>query len=84
MSRNKFAEILRLIRFDKKNERSQRLQTDKFALVSEVWNKFIENSQMCYKPGAAITVDEQLFPTKTRCRFTQYMPNKPNKFGIKF
>ncbi|CAK9832670.1 PiggyBac transposable element-derived protein 4 [Anthophora retusa] len=84
MSRNKFAEILRLIRFDKKNERSQRLQTDKFALVSEVWKKFIENSQMCYKPGATITVDEQLFPTKTRCRFTQYMPNKPNKFGIKF
>lgn len=84
MSRNKFAEILRLIRFDKKNERSQTLQTDKFALVSEVWNKFVENSQMCYKPGATITVDEQLFPTKTRCRFTQYMPNKPNKFGIKF
>ena len=84
MSRNKFAEILRVIRFDKKNERSQQLQTDKFALVSEVWNKFVENSQMCYKPGAAITVDEQLFPTKARCRFTQYMPNKPNKFGIKF
>lgn len=38
---------------------------------------------MCYKPGAVITVDEQLFPIKARCRFTQYMPNKPNKFGIK-
>ncbi|KAF2884724.1 hypothetical protein ILUMI_21450 [Ignelater luminosus] len=31
-----------------------------------------------------ITVDEQLFPTKVRCRFTQYMSNKPDKFGIKF
>ncbi|XP_035208678.1 piggyBac transposable element-derived protein 4-like [Stegodyphus dumicola] len=29
-------------------------------------------------------MDEQLFPTKTRCRFLQYMPNKPDKFGIKF
>ena len=29
-------------------------------------------------------MDEQLFPTKARCRFTQYMPNKPHKFGIKF
>ena len=31
-----------------------------------------------------MTIDEQLFATKTRCRFTQYMPNKPHKFGIKF
>ena len=29
------------------------------------------------------TIDEQLFPTKVRCRFTQDMPNKPDKFGIK-
>lgn len=50
----------------------------------EAWNKFIENSQNCYKPGAKITVNEQLFSTKARCRFTQYMPNKPNKFGVKF
>lgn len=84
ISRNDFTEILRFIRFDKRNERSQRLQTDKFALVSTVWDKFIENSQNAFKPGAFITVDEQLFPTKARCRFTQYMPNKPDKFGIKF
>uniref|UniRef100_T1I6T4 DDE_Tnp_1_7 domain-containing protein n=1 Tax=Rhodnius prolixus TaxID=13249 RepID=T1I6T4_RHOPR len=25
-----------------------------------------------------------LFPTKSRCRFTQCIPNKPDKFGIKF
>jgi hypothetical protein len=84
MSRRDFTEILRYIRFDKRNERSQRLQTDKFALVSAVWDKFIENSRNCFKPGAYITVDEQLFPTKARCKFTQYMPNKPHKFGIKF
>ena len=84
MSRDKFLEILRFIRFDKKNERSERLKTDKFALISKTWNKFIQNSQACYKPTANITVDEQLFPTKARCRFTQYMPNKPDKFGIKF
>lgn len=53
-------------------------------MVSAIWNIFIENSQNCYKPGESITIDEQLFPTKVRCRFTQYMPNKPDKFGIKF
>lgn len=84
MSRNSFSEIMRFIRFDKRSQRSQRLQTDKFALISEVWYIFIENNQNCYKPGAHVAIDEQLFPTKTRCRFTQYMPNKPDKFGIKF
>lgn len=67
---------MRFIRFDEKNKRSQRLQTDKFALLSEVWYKFIHNSQNCYKPGSLVTIDEQLFPTKVRCRFTQYIPNK--------
>ena len=30
-----------------------------------------------------LNVDEQLFPTKGRCKFTQYI-SKPDKFGIKF
>ena len=29
-------------------------------------------------------IDEPLFLLKSRCRFTQCMPNKPNKFNIKF
>ncbi|XP_013170332.1 PREDICTED: piggyBac transposable element-derived protein 4-like [Papilio xuthus] len=84
MSRREFTEILRFIRFDDKNTRLERLKTDKFTHISDVWNRFIINSQNNYRPGAHITVDEQLFPTKARCRFTQYMPNKPFKFGIKF
>uniref|UniRef100_A0A1A9VXV7 DDE_Tnp_1_7 domain-containing protein n=1 Tax=Glossina austeni TaxID=7395 RepID=A0A1A9VXV7_GLOAU len=84
MNRNDFAEIMRFIRFDNKNQRSQRLQNDKFASISEVWYKFIENSQNCYKSGAYLGIDKQLVPTKARCRFTQYMPNKSDKFGIKF
>ncbi len=84
MSRDRFRDIMRYLRFDKKTTRSQRLQIDKFGLISEIWNKFIENSINCYKPGPFVTIDEQLFPSKARCRFTQYMPNKPDKFGIKF
>jgi hypothetical protein len=84
MSKNRFGEIMRYLRFDDKSTRSQRLQTDKFCLASAVWNPFISNSIKCYKPGANITVDEQLFPTKVRCRFIQFMGNKPDKFGIKF
>lgn len=84
ISRDRFKEIKRFLRFDEKTTRSTRLQTDKFALASDIWNKFIENCKTCYRPGQNITVDEQLFPSKARCRFTQYMPNKPDKFGIKF
>ena len=31
-----------------------------------------------------MTIDEQLFPCKTRCPFIKYIANKPDKFGIKF
>lgn len=34
--------------------------------------------------GLKIIIDEQLLPCKSRCRFIQYMANKPDKFGIKF
>uniref|UniRef100_A0A1A9V044 DDE_Tnp_1_7 domain-containing protein n=1 Tax=Glossina austeni TaxID=7395 RepID=A0A1A9V044_GLOAU len=61
---NDFAEIMRFTRFDNKNQRSPRLQNDKFASISQVWYKFIENSQNCYKPGAYLAIDEQLVPTK--------------------
>jgi hypothetical protein len=74
LSRDRFKEIKRFFRFDEKTTRSTRLQTDKFALESEMWNKFIENCKTCYRPGQNITVDEKLFPSKARCKFTQYMP----------
>ena len=84
MPRSRYREIMRYLRFDKKESRRAHLSSDKFALMSHVWGSFVNNCVACYKPGLNITVDEQLFPTKARCRFTQYMANKPDKFGIKF
>ena len=84
MSRNKFYEILKFIRFDDKRTRRRRLSGDKFALFSEIWVKFINNSKRFFKPHAYLSVDEQLYPTKVRCKFLQFMRNKPDKFGIKF
>ena len=84
MARNRFIEIMKFLCFDYKQTRSHRLATDKLALTSTVWYSFVGNCLRHYKPGANITVHEQLFPTKARCIFTQYMPNKPDKFGIKF
>ena len=72
MARNRFREILRFLRFDLRSTRSIRLQADKFALVSDLWNRFVDNCISSHKPGPNITIDEQLFSTKARCRFTQY------------
>lgn len=84
MSRNRFCKIMRFLRFNEKLTRSVWLQDYKFALVSAVWNRFIENCTTCYKPGTDITIDEQLFPSKTRCPLTQFMASKPDKYGQKY
>ena len=84
MARDRYLELIRYIRFDVRTTRTERLQTDKFCLVSNVWNRFIENGKACYIPDENITIDEQLFPTKARYPFTQYIASKPDKFGIKF
>ena len=84
ISRNRFSKILRFLRFGTKLDRSQRLKTDRFALFLVVWNRFIDNCISCYTPGAFVTVDEQLFPCKCRCPFTQFVASKPAKYGQKY
>ena len=44
----------------------------------------VDNCKKLYTPSYNLTVDEQLLPSKCRCPFQQYMPQKPDKFGIKF
>ena len=72
MPRNQFQTIMKYIKFDNKNSRQNRYTMDKFCLFSETWNKFIVSDTM-YVPGPYLTIDEQLFPCKTRCPFIQYM-----------
>jgi len=81
MSRNRYRELKSMLRFDKKSKRSQRLVDKKFALMGEIIDRFQTNSQRAYSPEFSLTVDEQLFPCKSRCKYTQYMPNKPDKYG---
>ncbi len=83
MPRDKYLTILRYIRFDCRDSRQSR-RGDKFHLIRCVWDRVIENSRKCYHPRELNTVDEQLFPCRSRCCFIQYMPQKPGKFGIKF
>ncbi|KAM9461429.1 piggyBac transposable element-derived protein 4-like [Clarias gariepinus] len=84
MARNRFQDIMRHLRFDDKDTRTQRVATDKFAAISNIWQMFVTNCIKSYNPGQHITVGAQLFPTKSRCPFQQYIATKPDKFGIKF
>ena len=75
---------MRFLHFDLRSTRSACLQTDRFAPIMDIWNRLVDKSISCYKLRENITIDEQLFPTKSRCRFTLHIPNKPDKFGVKF
>ena len=84
MSRDCFREVKRFIRFDNKDRRRQRLIDDKFVHIREPLEKFVANCMSNYTPDWSLTIDEQLFSMKNRCPFIVFMPNKPDKFGIKF
>lgn len=52
-------------------------------MVSDIQNNFIKNFQTGYIPAENMTVDEQLFLSKTLFCST-YIANKPTKFETKF
>lgn len=83
MSYNRSIAILRFIRFDDSRTREFRQQTDKAAPIRDIWNYLNENLAKNYDPHENITIDEQLFPYRGRTKFTQFIPSKPAKYGIK-
>ena len=82
MSRNRFTNILKYLRFENHSNRSHNKQ-DPFIHLRELFESFTANSAIHYIPNCFITIDEQLVPSKNRCRFLQYIPSKPDKYGIK-
>lgn len=83
MPLDRFRMMLRVIRFDNDATRTSRAATDKAAAIRDIWAMLNDNLRRNYKPGECITVDEQLYGYRGRTRFTQYMPSKPEKYGIK-
>lgn len=83
LSKDRFQTILRFIRFDDCQTREERRTHDKAAPIRVIWEKLNENLRKYYTPGDSLTIDEQLYPYRGRTKFTQYMPNKPAKYGIK-
>ena len=84
MCRDEFKRINGQLWFDDKSTRNGRRQEDPFTLIREVFEEFTKNCRTVYTPNFSLTIDEQLMPLKTKCRLITYMPNKPDKYGIKF
>ena len=82
-SRNRFLQLLNFLRFDDKETRSARRSRDVFAPFRDFCDAFTKNLSDHYIPGPFITIDEQLVPFRGRCSFIQYLPSKPDKYGIK-
>ncbi|UYV65113.1 hypothetical protein LAZ67_3003153 [Cordylochernes scorpioides] len=83
MSENRFRFFLRVIRFDDKATRNERLRQDKLVAVRLILDTFVKNCQKHYSPSEYITVDEKLDAFRGKCNFRQYIPSKHNKYGIK-
>lgn len=83
-SYNRFMFLLRSLRFDDRNTRINREETDKLAAIREVYAAFNENCKNNYSLSEFATTDEMLHPFRGRCSFIQYMPQKPAKYDLKF
>lgn len=83
MAKNRFKNLLRFIRFDDSATRPERLLASKSAPIDEMWMMVMANLERMYTPHENLTVDEQLFGYRGRTRFTQYIPSKPAKYGMK-
>ena len=78
--RNRFEQVIANLRFDSREDRNTE---DKFAAFRQMRKQFIDNCRKQYAVSAFVTVDEQLIPFRGHCSFWQYMPSKPDKYGIK-
>nr|CAI5858234.1 unnamed protein product [Callosobruchus analis] len=82
-SKNRFSFLIKNLRFDDKTTRNQRKELDKFSAIKKIWDSYVRNCQDNYTPSEYATVDEQLLGFRGRCPFRMYLPNKPDKYGIK-
>nr|ADV17599.1 transposase [Agrotis ipsilon] len=84
MSRERFEFLIRCMRMDDKTLRPTLRSDDAFIPVRKLWEIFINQCRLNYVPGGNLTVDEQLLGFRGRCPFRMYIPNKPDKYGIRF
>lgn len=85
MSRDSFQRISRYLTFDDIELRNdQNMSSDKLYKCKELFHYVKNKIGTTLQPGENLCVDETLYPFHGKCRFRQYMPNKPAKYGLKY
>jgi hypothetical protein len=83
MSRARFKQLLRYLKFDDPETRNERAANDKLAALRDIYEMFARNCRETFRPGQYLTIDEQLVNFRGRCSFKVYIPSKPGKYGLK-
>ena len=79
MSIKSFYFLLRHLRFDDMNTRTERATHDNMAAMRNIFESFVTNCQKHYQIGEYCTIDEMLESFRGRCKFRVYMLiNPPN------
>ena len=83
MSIKRFKFLLRCMWFDDRDTRITRKAEDRLAPIREIFTLFVHNCQKNYSLEKFKTIDKMLVGFRGRCGFRQYIPSKPNMYGIK-
>ncbi|CAK1600420.1 unnamed protein product [Parnassius mnemosyne] len=78
MSLRRFIFIVNHLRFDDVDTRQERLSQDRLAPFRKLFEEFVSRCQQHYTPFENLTLDEELVAFRGRCKFRQYLPNKPD------
>ena len=82
--RNRFQQILRYLHIVDNNTRPEKGHPNyKLHKVQPVIDHLNTIFPASYTPEQNLSIDEQMIRTKCRVSFIQYMPKKPERFGIK-
>lgn len=73
MSRDRFREIVRFMRFDDMNIRKERKATDKLAPLRAITDIFVANCRDLFDARNVGTIDKQLVNFYEGCPFKVYM-----------
>ncbi|XP_020710991.2 piggyBac transposable element-derived protein 4-like [Athalia rosae] len=83
MSLNRFRALMTAFRFDDHGDREERKKLVNLAPIREFSSGCMKRCQENYSVGPYTTIDEMLEAFRRRCKFRQYIPNKPARYGIK-
>ena len=82
MSKNNFRFLKGHICFNNPPERTQLWETNRYAVVREIWEIFNSNFSKHVAPSEYLSIDEKLYSVRQEIALRQYNPNKPHRNGL--